>query len=367
MPRKRTAPLTDLPDRYFVKELAGENPPSIPAMKRLYELASSLYGLCPWRVLDESQLILVRDSVSGELCYCSVMGMLGEVYSVHAYIGTESLRLFRRMQAEEITDAGEFFATQHSVSVEFVPKAELERPDRELLAALGHPQGRGLASPIFRTIRPGFHPWFVTEEEARTLAECIRAVIVVSAAVSSQKSAKFWDLAGTYPMVSRMEGAEPRYQVDLVKAVLPAEPPTMPVRLEEETLRPLRSQDYTVRGVMELDHMLTGIPIGKKGERSACAAIALAVDAESGMVLAPDLNDSSVAAGDALARVFLNAVQASHTLPKEVRVRSQSLKDCLTPLMESFGVAVRVTGRLPAADEARSSLLGYLQGGSPGR
>ena len=32
----------------------------------------------------------------------------------------------------------------------------------------------------------------------------------------------------------------------------------MPVRLEEETLRPLRSQDYMVRGVMELDHILTG-------------------------------------------------------------------------------------------------------------
>jgi len=350
-----------------VKELAGENPPSLPAMKRLYELASNLYGLHPWRVLDESQLILVRDSVSGELCYCSVMGMLGEVYSVHAYIGTESLRLFRRMQVEEITEAGEFFATQHSVSVEFVPKAELERQDRELLAALGHPQGRGLASPIFRTIRPGFHPWFVTEEEARTLAECIRAVIVICAEVASQESAKFWELADTYPMVTRMEGAEPRYQVDLVKAVLPAEPPVMPVRLEEETLRPLRSQDYTVRGVMELDHILTGTPIGKKGERNSCAAFALAVDAESGIILAPDVSDSSIAAGDALARVFLRVVQASRTLPNEVWVRTQKLKDCLAPLMESFGVAIRVAGRLPASDEARSSLLGFLQGGSRGR
>src|SRR5665213_2439937 len=243
MPRKRTAPPTALPDRYFVKELAGENPPSLPAMKRLYELASSLYGLRPWRLLDESQLILVRDSVNGELCCCSVMGMLGEVYSMHAYIGTEILRLFRSLEAEEITEAGEFFATQHSVSVEFVPKAELERQDRELLAALGHPQGRGLASPIFRTIRPGFHPWFVTEEEARTLAECIRAVVVVCAAVASQKSVKFWGLTDTYPMVSHVDGAEPRYQVDLVKSILPTEPPIPTVRLEEEVLRPLRSQD----------------------------------------------------------------------------------------------------------------------------
>ena len=363
MPKKRSGSSVVVPDRCFVRELAGETPPSLSTMERLYGLASELYGLRPWRLIDESQLILVRDSASGEVCYCSVMGMLGEVFSIHAYIGTESLRLFRKMEAEEITDAGEFFASQHSVYVEFVPKAELERQDRELLAALSHPQGRGVASPIFRTIRPGFYPWFVTEEEARTLAECIRAVVVVCAAVASQKSVKFWELTDTYPMVSRVEGAEPRYQMDLVKSILPPEPPIPTVRLEEEVLRPLRSQDYAVRGVMELDHILSAAAIGKKGERRACASIALAVDADSGMVLAPDLTNSNVAAGDALARVFLKAIQTDRTVPKEVRVRSPRLKDCLAPLMESFGVAVRVASSLPAADEARSHLLSLFHGG----
>ena len=44
------------------------------------------------------------------------------------------------------------------------------------------------------------------------------------------------------------------------------------------------------------------------------------------MVLAPEATDSSVAAGDALAGVFLKAVQASRALPKEVRVRNQRLQ-----------------------------------------
>jgi hypothetical protein len=75
--------------------------------------------------------------------------------------------------------------------VEFVPRAELERQDRELLAGLGHSQGRGLPSPIFRAIRPGFHPWFVTEAEAMTLAECILAVIVVCSAVAGHERRRF--------------------------------------------------------------------------------------------------------------------------------------------------------------------------------
>jgi hypothetical protein len=367
MPRKRTASAPVPPERCFVKELAGETPPSFPAMERLYRLSSDLYRLRPWRILDEDNLIVIRDSVTGELCYCSVMGALGEVFSMHAYIGTEGLRQFRKMEAEEIADPGEFFASTHCVYVDFVPRAELSRQDRELLAALGHPQGRGLASPIFRTIRPGFLPWFVTEEEARTLAECIRAVIVVCTAVASQHNMKFWESADTYPMAIREEGVEPRYHVEMFHSILPPEPPVTPARLAEEARLAVRAQDYVVRGVMELDITYSGAAIGKKGERNACASIAIAVDAENGMVLAPEVTDANVAAGDTLAMVFLKAIQTSRTLPREVRVRSQRLKDCLAPLLNSFGVTVRVASRLPASDEARSHLLGFLGGGFGGR
>src|ERR1039458_260080 len=67
MPRKRTASASVPPQRCFVKELAGETPPSFQAMKRLYGLASDLYGLRPWQLVAEDNLIVVRDSVSGEL------------------------------------------------------------------------------------------------------------------------------------------------------------------------------------------------------------------------------------------------------------------------------------------------------------
>jgi hypothetical protein len=290
------------------------------------------------------------------------MGALGEVLSLHAYIGTEGLRQFRKIGSGEIADPGEFFASTHCVYVEFVPEAELLRQDRELPAALGHPQGRGLVSPIFRTMRPGFLPWFVTEEEAQTLTECIRAVIVICATVASQESLKFWERIDTYPMAARIEGPEPRYHVEMFHSILPSEPPVAPVRLAEETLLSVRAQDYAVRGMMELDMTYSGAAIGKKGERKACASIAMAVDAESGMVIVLEVADSRVAAGDTFAKVFLKAIQASRTLPTEVRVRSQKLMDRLAPLMESFGVTVRVASRLPASDEAQAHLLLFFRG-----
>lgn len=363
MAKRRAATGATIPGQWFVEQLKGETPPSLSTLQRLYSLASQCFAQRPWQLLDESQLILVRDSRSGELCYCSIMGALGEVYSLHAYIGAESLRLFRKMEAGELAGPGEFFACQHSVSVEFVPQAELTKQDRELLSALHRPRGKSVASPVFRTIRPGFQPWFVTEEEAETLADCIRAVIVVCTAIASQTGVDFWDQPDTYPIVSRLEGAEPQYQVDLVKPVLAPQPPLAPAVLDEEILRQLRSRDYAMRGVVELDHILSAAAIGKKNERPACASIALAVDADTGMAYPPEMAAANVPAGDALAQVFLKVLEVNRALPKEVKVRSQRLKDCLTPLLKSFGVPVRVAKRLPALDHARADLLGFLQGG----
>ena len=362
MSKKRTASAQVPPDLCFVEELAGETGPSFAAMQRLYGLACELFGLLPWQMLNEGQLVVVRDSASDELCYCSVMGALGEVYSMHAYIGAEGLHTFRRLEAEGIADPGELFATR-SVYVEFVPRAELEPQDRKLLAALGHPQRGGYASPIFRAIRPGFHPWFVTADEARMLAECIRAVVAVCTAIASQDNVKFWNEADTYPMVSWVEDNEPRYQINLVKSTLPPEPPIPPVCLDEETLRRLHDQDYPLRGRMELDYIFSGVPVGKKKQRKSSASIALAVDADSGIVYAPEVTDSRIPCGDALSKVFLKAIQSTRARPAEVRVRSQELKASLDGLMRSLGVKLHVATRLPSADQARASLLEFLRDG----
>ena len=118
-----------------------------------------------------------------------------------------------------------------------------------------------------------------------------------------------------------------------------------------------------MRGVMELDFVLTGAPIGKKNERKASASIALAVDAGSGIIYAAEAPEPAVTPGEALAKVFIKAIQSSRVLPKEVHVRSQRFKACLTSVMQSLGVAIRANHKLPALDEARSHLLRQFRGG----
>jgi len=110
MSKRLAKSVSPTPDHFFEKQLSGETPPSFSTLENLYELAGELCALRPWHVLDESELVLTRDPSTGEICYCSVIGALGEVLAMHAYIGSESYRLFRDIAAGEITHPGEFFA-----------------------------------------------------------------------------------------------------------------------------------------------------------------------------------------------------------------------------------------------------------------
>ena len=333
-------------------------------MESLYELASALYALHPWHILDDNQLVLVRDPATTEMCYCSVMGALGEIFAMHAYIGTESYRLFRKISDGETIGAGEFFASQRSVSVEFVSRADLDVADRKLLAALGHPVGRGLASPVFRAIRPGFLPWFVTEEEAQTLALCMRAVIQICSAVATQPDLSYWDQPDIFPLFSPVEmaGSKPQYHIELLRAPLPSQPSLSPARLTEKQFGELKGRDYPVRGMVELNYIVSAAAIGKKSERKACTCVGLAVDANSGFLFPPELASPTVSPADVLAAVLLKAIQASRTFPQEVRVCDSRFKDCLAPLSSSCGVPIKVVDSLPALEQARTHLLGALEG-----
>jgi hypothetical protein len=119
--RKSTPISLTPPEHWFAKELAGEEPATFSALQELYALAQDWYQLRPWELLDDCDLILVRDRVSGETCYCSVMGALGEVFSLHVYLGEQSYLNFCNLAEEKLTDPAEFMARLRSVSVEYVP------------------------------------------------------------------------------------------------------------------------------------------------------------------------------------------------------------------------------------------------------
>jgi len=99
-----------------------------------------------------------------------VMGNLGEHYALGVYLGAEGLATYLQIQSGvfEPPDISALLI-QKCLMASYEDREFLEQPDRALIKELGLKfRGRN-AWPLFRSYRPGYHPWFVTNTEARFL------------------------------------------------------------------------------------------------------------------------------------------------------------------------------------------------------
>ena len=357
--RRSRPPTAAKPQRFFEKELAGEEPPSFATMQSLYALAKDVFARAPWGRMTEDKLVLVEGAAPDGLCYCSIMGALGEVFALQVYLGAEGYRSFQRMHAGEPMTTGEFIAGQRCLYVHFVPLRELEPPDRELLEAMGHPLKAGTVAPQFRSMRPGYHAWYPTAPEARILAECHGAFLAFYDRWQADRDVDYWVEENVYPLLSR-RGEENEYELRLAKAPAPPKPiPRLPA-VDESWIRRILAARFASRGVLEVDHFYGAAMIGEKHERKACVRIAVAIDARTEHAYRPVAGSAEASTGDMLVEVVLGAIESASAIPKEIHVRDREFKVLLDPLGHALGFPVRVAKSMPALELVKSELLAMM-------
>jgi hypothetical protein len=354
------------PRRFFEKQLAGEQPLSLETAGQLHRLGMELLTLQPWEFLEDQDLILMQDGESGEICYCSTMGALGEVFSIQVYTGAESYRFFRRIAAGKPISAGDFFSSMRGVSVEFVTAREQTPPDRELLEAFGYLKKRGKRGPIFRALRPGYHPWYVTEGEAKILVYCLRGVLAFCRHALEIEDIDYWEKEDVFPfLVPKAEDkTRERFDIRLVKAPEPPVAAAQAVELDESLISGILHENLSKGGHLEADHFFTGAMIGEQNERKACLRMAMVSDADSGFAFQPEFGEPEDCTGQLLMRALLGAMRNGRFVPTEVRVRHKELKILLSTLSERIGFDVRVAKSLPALDQLKDHFFAMV--GDPG-
>lgn len=351
---------------FFVKELAGEQPPSFATMESLYRLSSELLALSPWEALEEDELVLVKQPYSSDICYCSVMGAMQEVYSLHVYLGDDGYRTFQRLQeAEEQPTIGEFIEFHRSVSVEFVEKTHLEPEDRFFLKAMRHPLDRLQIGPMFRANRPGHYPWYVTETEAKILWDCMTAVINVCHMLEQDDDLELWQQPGLFPLWSSIDNSNHpdgrKYHVEMVPLSDPPPPTYAPAQLDEARVNRIRAMNLSPGGgAFDLGDFWGSFVIGEKNERKSCLRVAMAIDSQNCLAYKPAAGKPSTPVADLLAGAALNAIEDAKTMPSEIRVRQKQTKDALEPLAKELGVPIREVKSLPALERAKELLAEML-------
>lgn len=146
---------------------SDESPVTDEQWEQLYEVTKTIRLLEPWKYLHESERITLLLPGRDEPVYVVVMGIGGLTYGIGIYPGYYSLRKLLKLTETEFESGNISVAfEQNCINLYFGDREELEAKDKKIIKNLGLKfRGRN-EWPYFRSMKPGFVPWYINSEEA---------------------------------------------------------------------------------------------------------------------------------------------------------------------------------------------------------
>ncbi len=145
--------------------------------QKLYLASSRFASLKPWEFVNEEDIFGIQDPKTGTIAYCSIMGHLGEFYSLAAYLGVEGLWGF--IQVQKLSESENFeeqmllshpFEFQNSLIVSFEDRESQSKKSLKIIKELGLKFRGKAAWPLFRRYLPFHFPKEPNIDQIRFLA-----------------------------------------------------------------------------------------------------------------------------------------------------------------------------------------------------
>ena len=347
---------------------ATERQPTTAEWERLYELAAELKKLAPWEWMDETEIFGVENPDSGEIGFVSVMGMMGEHLSVGVYLGAAGLYGFWDFQ--ETGPEAEPFALFEipQLQVSFESRENLEKQDRDVIKQLGLKFRGAQNYPLFRSIRPGFMPWFITADEAKMLIYAIEQTLNVAPRVR-ENPALLDDESETETEVCLVRLAEKQDEKivwrDEMREIPPPAEKEFLVKIPQALIDEIKALPQAKNFVLEIDLFYAPTPIAEKGKRAYIPKMLMLADSRSGMIAGFQIiqpKETEVENYAEISRNLFGELQKLTTRPQEIRVASDDLFDLLKGFNQQLNLKLRQTEDLRAIEAAKEGLFGFFGG-----
>ena len=332
---------------------------------KLYQLADRIKALKPWRFMYEDDITGVRDPVTGTIGFISVMGNLGEHYSVTVYLGERAFGQFLELSRNPDNAVPETVLEIPQIMLSFEDRDFTEKEDRTIMNEIGIKYSGKKSWPVFRSYRPGMVPWFLEEKEQESMVHFLEQFLEIAVRPESEtKDVESGSNLQDIFMVRECNkvGENIKWNDTFQKILIPS--------LEELTIRVdsgllARARNTPVgKNIYEIDFFLTPAQVREKNRRPFFSYLLLIVDERSGMVITSELLDPSDGIEQMLAKIpgiLLRKFSTATSLPQAVFAGSPRLADLLLPLMKSLGIKLQYKKGLRSLEMAKSSILEYFQ------
>ena len=155
-------------------------------LHRLYEAAIAFRDLKPWTWMYASQVFIIHDDERDIDGFCSIMGMMGEHFSLSVYLGPSGYQSYRYLYDKaSLAYMDHVFmkseVKRNCLTVSFENSENMTDVDDEQAILLGYDFKGKNQFPRFRYHHPGVYSWYLTDGwQCRFLTKVIEQAIVVS-------------------------------------------------------------------------------------------------------------------------------------------------------------------------------------------
>ncbi|MBR2699041.1 MAG: hypothetical protein IKE76_10655 [Clostridia bacterium] len=352
---------------------------------RLFELAFIYKKTKLWKKLWDTQIFGVRFS-DGDIGYCCIMGMMGELNAIAVYLGQSGLYSMRTLhddpESKDALASMELMHIQDCLMLSFNNKSLLNARDVEDIAAYCRSNGidyplRGKnAYPQFERFRPGYERWYLEDaEDQRRMIEALEAVLEVSdRLVREMKTPEMLGLCeGTFydreiPLLTK-QGDGFRWEAFPLPPHKPVEWP--PIVIDDDlSLARLQKAPRKGEWAMRLFRFVTplttqeedGLPFDKLTVVPFYPWAMITVEIKTGYVLSTSLCDTPEDYTRFFAQKLTDCV-ANFGMPGRIVVLDDRTEQAMRSFCDQFGVRLERRKRCKALTEALDDLLGHMLSG----
>jgi hypothetical protein len=147
----------------------------------LFQAAHQFLQAAPWEWINSEEILAIENVMSGEVGYCSILGSGRQEYGIGIYMGDTGFLAFLKLVAGKIKPERFFDDANFSMlSMLLVDRYTLQKKDLEIIRSTKL-QFRGKnAWPLFRSMLPGYIPWFFNKNEALYMTNVLQQVLLVA-------------------------------------------------------------------------------------------------------------------------------------------------------------------------------------------
>jgi len=160
--------------------------PTREQLRQLHGAFGKYWDSSPWQAVDDLDVVAVEHPSGRYTGYCSVLGSAYREYGLAVFIGDEGLAGYLDLVNDEVEpESPEGFDRMNALLAVRGERESLTESEQAAMRRAGlRYRGRGMW-PIFRSLRPGYLPWRLEEDEAVFLTAALENMTDVASRVSS--------------------------------------------------------------------------------------------------------------------------------------------------------------------------------------